>query len=202
MAVMISTLRSKLDEAKGARNSARALLATHQKDLAEKKILLEDTLEGQALLQQTAKETQEALRFHIQDLVQAALDSIFPGVYTFEVEFEIKRGRTEALLQLDKDGEKINPMDATGGGVVDIMSFALRLAAWSLSKTDNVILLDEPFRFVSANLRPLCGEILQGLSQRLGLQIIMVTHDEEMMAIADRQFVVDQKRRQSFAVQH
>lgn len=202
MAVNLLTLRTTLDESKGARKAAEQELADANRELQEAQVLLEDILEAQALLQQTAKETQEALRFHIQDLVQAALDSVFPGVYTFEVEFEIKRGRTEANLRLDKDGEKINPMDATGGGVVDIIAFALRLAAWSLSKTGNTILLDEPFRFVSSNLRPLCGEILQGLSKKLGLQIIMVTHDEEMMAVADRQFVVDQKRRQSFATQH
>lgn len=143
---------------------------------------------AQALIQQVARDTQEKLRYHIEDIVQLALDSCFPDQYEFRVNFEIKRGRTEAELILLKDGNPMSPMDASGGGVVDITSFALRLAAWSLSKTDNVIVMDEPFRFLSRDLHPRAGEILKELSQKLRLQIIMVTHSEELIQCSDKIF--------------
>ena len=61
---------------------------------------------------------------------------------------------------------------------------------WSLGKTRRLIVLDEPFRYLSTDLQPKAGEMLRKLSQRLKLQVIMVTHEEEMMEIADRLFSV------------
>jgi DNA repair ATPase RecN len=151
------------------------------------------TLElAQALIQQTAQETQERLKFHIQELVSGAINAVFPGAYEFRCDFLVKRGSTEGDIYLLKDGERIDPMDSTGGGVVDIVAFALRLVAWSIGKSDNVIILDEPFKFLSVGLRPLAGELLRTLSGRLGIQLIYVTHDPELVGVADRIFEVSQ----------
>jgi DNA repair exonuclease SbcCD ATPase subunit len=153
---------------------------------------LADGLLAQALAQTTAKSTQDQLTFHIKDLVQSALDSVFPDKYVFGAEFEIKRGRSEARLFLEKDGIERDPMNANGGGIVDIISVALRMACWCLSRSENVLLFDEPFKYLSAQYRPMMAEMLAVMAKRLGLQIIMVTHDPDMMAIADRVFEVSQ----------
>lgn len=195
---MIREITQKIEQAKGVRSHIEGEVAQLGGRLAHAEKLLEATLEAQVLIQTTAKETQEQVRYHIQDVVQSALDAVFPMVYDFRVSFEIKRGRTEAQLKLVKDGEEMDAMSSTGGGVVDILAFALRLASWTLSQTDNLIILDEPFKFVSANLRPLCADILRELSKKLELQIMMVTHDEELVSVADRVFEIDQKNRQSF----
>lgn len=158
--------------------------------------------EAQAIAQRVAKETQEQLKFHIEDIVQMALDTCFPGKYKFVVEFELKRGKTEATLLFMSDGQSIDPMEASGGGAVDVASFGLRIAAWSLSKTSPVIVLDEPFRFLSKDLQPLAGEVLKELSKTLGLQIILVTHATDLIQVADRVFQITQtkKGRASVAV--
>ena len=156
-------------------------------------IELDAVEKAQVLFQTVAQQTQEKLRFHIEDIVQSALDTCYPGRYEFKVIFEIKRGKTEARIILDREGQELPPQDATGGGIVDLISFSLRLAAWSLSKTDPLIILDEPWKWLSVNLRPLAGEILKGLSTKMGLQIVMVTHDEEMINAADRVFNVKQR---------
>lgn len=170
-------------------------------DLAAKKLRLENIVQAQALIQTTAQETQSQLKYHIQALVQNALDAVFPTTYVFKVGFELRRGQTEVDIYLDKDGEPIDPMDASGGGVVDVVTFALRVVAWSLSSTAPVLILDEPFKWVSAGRRQVCGELIRGVSDRLGLQIIMVTHDPELVQRADRIFVVEQKRRRSTVTQ-
>jgi DNA repair exonuclease SbcCD ATPase subunit len=148
---------------------------------------------AQVFLQQVAKETQEQLSFRISDIVQSAIDSCSDGGYNFSVRFEIKRGKTEARLVIEKDGAEMDPMESLGGGIVDIESFALRIAAWSISKRANVMILDEPFKFMSRELQPKAGKILSSLSHRLGLQIIMVTHNRNMVDIADRVFEVSMK---------
>lgn len=189
--------------------SMRWARASEQKQIVARKIeadelLLQQTLKrqetvlkAQALIQTTAQETQNQLTYHVQALVQNALDAVFPTVYLFKTAFELRRGQTEVVIWLDKDGEAIDPRDAAGGGVVDVVCFALRVVAWSLSQTSPVLILDEPFKWVSAGLRPICGQLLRGISDRLGLQIIMVTHDPELVEQADRIFLVEQKARRS-----
>jgi len=145
---------------------------------------------AQVFIQRVAKDTQQNLKFHIEDIVQLAIDSCFPGEYVFQVNFEIKRGQTEASLVFMKNGIPVDPVDASGGGVVDLAAFALRIAVWSLGKTDRVIILDEPFRFLSRNLHHSAGEILKKLSEKLELQIIMVTHNQEMEDVSDKVFIV------------
>lgn len=174
---------------------------TRKSDLVLKQALLKAEEEAQVLIQTVAQETQEQVRFHLQDMVQAALDAVFPGAYDFMVEFVLKRGRTEVSMYLEKDGTEMDPMDSTGGGIVDIISTSLRIACWSISRTANTIIMDEPFKFLSSKYRSLLGEMLQQVSQKLGLQIIMVTHDPDMVNAADRVFRIDQKSRKSFVAE-
>ena len=152
--------------------------------------LLED---AQIFLQKIAQETQEHLRFQIEDIVNLALETCFPGEYIFQIKFEISRGKTEAeLVFLDqKTKRQIDPMNASGGGVVDLTTFALRIACYALERgTDNVIVLDEPFRFLSRDLQQRAGEFLKTLSERMNLQIIMVSHICEIIDVADKVFEV------------
>lgn len=176
-------LQKQLDDTKQALIKAQSNLETVEK--------------AQVFLQTVAKNTQDKLRYHIEDIVQLALDTCFPGQYDFDVEFEIKRGRTETVLSFVKDGEKVNPLDAAGGGAADLAAFALRIAAWTLGHSDNTIILDEPFRFLSKDLQPKAGEIMKRLSEKLGLQFIMVTHNPDIIEVSDRVFKVARNKRRS-----
>lgn len=142
--------------------------------------------EAQAFLQQVAKDTQEQIRYHLEDIVNMALDTVFPMCYTFRIVFEIKRNKTEARLCLFDGEREIDPMFSNGGGVKDILTFALRVALLLISKNRRVLILDEPFKFISADLKEAAFEIMKRLSKELGVQIIAVTHDEGMMDIADK----------------
>ena len=108
-----------------------------------------------------------------------------------QAKFEITgRGTTECHLQYERNGNLIKPMDASGGGTIDIALFALRLGSWSLSQPRSrpVIILDEPFRFVSRDKMPLAGQMLKETSEQLGLQIILITHIAELIEWSDKVF--------------
>jgi len=161
------------------------------KKSSEKKLKLVE--EAQVFLQTVAQNTQEKLRFQIEDIVNLALESVFPNEYEFKIEFNVSRGKTDAeLVFLDKrTGQTIDPMEASGGGVVDLTCFSLRIAAWALENgTDNLMIFDEPFKFVSKDLVSRAGEILKTLSEKMKLQVIMVTHIPEFIEVADRVFEV------------
>jgi DNA repair exonuclease SbcCD ATPase subunit len=196
--ISLSDYRQKLSRSQGKFQliEKQVLEAKNKKDELEKD--QKSLEEAQVFLQDVAKRTQEQLKIHIEDTVQLAIDTCFPGKYEFKIQFEIKRGKTEAHLVFLKDGQEIEPMDDSGGGVVDISSFALRISAWTLSGTNNVIVLDEPFRFVSNDLQPLAAQVLSELSKTLKLQFIVVTHRPEIVDIADRVFEVKIKKQNGF----
>jgi len=144
---------------------------------------------AQAFLQKVAQDTQEQLKLHIEDIVQLALDAIFPDKYSFEVQFNIAYGKTTAELVFisKQSGHAVDPMIASGGGVVDVCAFALRLACWTLSRgVDKVIILDEPMKHLSAGLRESACTMIKSLADKLGVQFIIVTHMEELEACADK----------------
>lgn len=182
--------RSLLDQAIGKRDRILSDLAQARKDIDKYSERLESIEKAQTFIQMVAKDTQEQLRYHISDIIQLALDTCFPGEYEFDINFEIKRGKTEAELLFRKNGIDIDPMEASGGGVVDLASFALRISAWSLGHSDNTLIFDEPFRFLSKDLQPRAGEIMRKLSKHLKLQFIIVTHSDSMIDNADRVFEV------------
>jgi len=140
---------------------------------------LESNLEEALLVsQEVAQMTQEELEFQVSALVTNALESIFPDPYEFKVEFDIKRGKTEAVLFFTRNGEAIDPLTAAGGGIVDVAAFALRLSSFliSLEKPPGIIVLDEPFRFVSEEYQPAVAELMEEMAEKLGIQFIVVTH--------------------------
>lgn len=188
------------------------LKAESRKELLEEKLLeAENSLEAsaskllhieeaQALFQQVAKDTQEQIRFHLEDIVNLALETVFPSRYQFKIIFEIKRNKTEARLALLDDGHEIDPMYSNGGGVTDILSFALRIALLVISKNRKLLILDEPFKFISADLKEQAFGILKKLSEELGIQIIAVTHDKEMIESADKVVTIRKEKGVSYAV--
>ena len=189
----IPSIRQALSKAQGSRLHLSEALASRELQIARS---LEDTAafeDVQRLIQETAQEVQEGIRFHIQDIVQHALDAIFGDTYKFLVEFTVSRGRTEARLLVEKGGNVMDDlMEDEGGTLVQIVAMALRIAVWTLAPTDNVLIFDEPGNQVSAQYKPVFAEIIRGLSQRLGVQILMVSHDDTYIATADRVFTVTQ----------
>lgn len=178
------------------------------KELAEKKYLQEQLLEQEnnlqelkkydralekvrGLFQEAATLTQKKLEYHISSVVSTALAAIWDDPYEFELEFVSKRGKTEANLWLIRNENKLHPMDAVGGGVIDVVSMALRIAAWTINKnTRPIIILDEPFRNLSENLLNAGSILLKTLCERLNLQIIMVTHRSKLVQSADKIIVI------------
>lgn len=145
---------------------------------------LSDALEARKLLQIVAETVQKAAHQAVAGIVTRCLQTVFgEESYVFKIDFRGARGKTEARFLLCRDGNEIDPMDAAGGGVVDVVSFALRLVALILTKPSKrrLLCLDEPFRFLSQEYRPAVAELVQELAKELDVQFILVTHSEELM---------------------
>jgi len=179
----------KLSEARGSLNVLKKQYQAALKISKKLRILMDDgILPAQALIQTVAQETQSRVQVHIKNIVQLALDAVFPDKYEFMIDFELKRGKTEASLYLLKNTEHYDPMFSNGGGVVDILALALRISAYTLSNNRNIVILDEPMRFVSEDLQEDAATIIKHLSEKINLQFLISTHSEEIINIADKSF--------------
>jgi DNA repair exonuclease SbcCD ATPase subunit len=151
-----------------------------ERALAEARCRQQAAIEAQQILQHLAQATQQHVHNQIARIVSSCLSSVFDNPYEFCIQFERKRGRTEAQLRFRRQGLDMDPLTSSGGGVVDVAAFALRLACLLLHRPRlrKLLVLDEPFRFVSAEYRPRIRAMLEALATDTGVQILMVTHDE------------------------
>ena len=147
--------------------------------------------EARIILQLAAKKTQEQLEVHFSDLVTKAFKAVLRNPYNFSSKFIERRNKTECDLRFERDGVYYKPKFTTGGGVIDLASFALRIAYWRLEKTAPVIILDEPMKMVSKNLIPKIAELVKLLSVEFEIQFLIITHIPELAETADALFVIE-----------
>jgi len=140
------------------------------------------TQDAQEILQLLAQAVQQKAHEKISGVVSSCLSAVFNDPYSLRVQFDRKRGRTEASLRFVRGNLEVDPLTASGGGVVDVAAFALRAACLMLHRPrlSKIIVLDEPFKFVSAQYRENVKTMLEELSEDLGIQIVQVTHLEEL----------------------
>jgi len=158
------------------------------KDEREKLIEAEDYLtyaeEAQQAAQFVAKQIQQRAHKQISGVVSRCLETVFfDEDYGFYIRFDKKRGRTEAVLILTKGEHEIeNPLDYDSGAVCEMAGFALRLSCLVLAKPSlrRLIVMDEPFKSMSAEYWENTRLLLEGLSNDFGIQIIMVTHNPKL----------------------
>jgi DNA repair exonuclease SbcCD ATPase subunit len=189
--VELENIKRKLIEKKAERNLLINQLAQANTNKEKISYVLDNTLKARQIVQDVAEEIQKTIEFQISNLVSTALSSVFPDPYTFKLSFVQRRNKTECDLLFVKNGEECDPFSASGGGAIDIANFALRIAIWSIKKTQNVFILDEPFRFVSVDLQEKCSQMMKEISEKLGIQIIMVSHLPNIIGSADQIFQVE-----------
>jgi DNA repair exonuclease SbcCD ATPase subunit len=189
---MIDSIKEKLIHSKAFKQRIEQEIEEKQKKVNRLSKNLKNSETARMIMQTVAQKTQQELEYQISEIVTLALQSVLEETYEFDIEFVIKRGKTEAIIKFIKDGKKFDPMMDTGGGVVDITSFALRIALWQLSspRSRNTIILDEPFKHLSINYQEKAGKLLSLLSERLNIQFIIITHISELIESADKVFKV------------
>ena len=189
----IATLRKKLDQQKALQAKAQEDLEAAHDNLQQLEEDRESLEKARTIIQQVAISTQQNLQFHISTIVTNAMLSVDPDWPEFEIEFVTRRNRAECDILFVEEGARQHPLDSSGGGAKNIASFALRVSYWTLKKNRPTLILDEPFRDVSPDRQDRVSEMLSDVCKRLGIQIIMVSHADEINIAADKTFVVKKK---------
>src|SRR4030066_650901 len=151
----------------------------------------ENLQKARVLIAEAGKYTQSYLKDYIESMVTTALQAVFEEDYQFVIDFDIKRNKPEARISLKLRGEETDPKDSCGGGVLDVASFALRVILWSIEnpKSSNVIILDEPMKFLHGRIEN-AMKMIKDLSKKLNIQFIIVSQLSEMAEQADKIFEI------------
>ena len=161
--------------------------------LAEQKV---NHVEAREYIIKAAQLTQENLEKHLSSIVTKALEIVFEEeAPKFIVRFTPKRNTSECEMYFSDDGvNEMDPLDSCGFGAVDVASFALRISIWALGKSRPTIIVDEPFRNLDSERMPRASEMVKILSDELGIQMIIVTHEEDLQANSDKVFIVSKNK--------
>lgn len=182
--VSIQQFERKLVQAEQDYKVAKLFYSLKRTELKKTKRQLRHAKTAQELLQAVAQKAQVEAHSQIAGVVTRCLKAVFgEGAYEFQLKFEKKRGKTEAVAVFVRDGNEVDPIGAAGGGVVDVAAFALRLAALLLSQPQRrrCIVADEPFKHLSKEYRPAVQQLLVQLAEELKIQIIMATHNPQLI---------------------
>ncbi|AUS96301.1 ATPase [Clostridium thermosuccinogenes] len=148
------------------------------------------------LLQKVSEYAREQSRRQIESLVTNCLQFIFDMNIEFKIEIEEVRGRPEAefyvISNINGEEIKTKPQDARGGGVIDIISLAIRVAMLHCSSLEisGPLILDEPAKHVSEDYIIQVAEFLKQVSSMFDMQVIMVTHNRHLSEIANKGYRV------------
>jgi DNA repair exonuclease SbcCD ATPase subunit len=191
----LEKIKKEIDSRKGKLdfiNKELSIIGINLIGLKENKNISQQAL---GVLQAVAKQTQQKIEYKISNLVTSCINNLGKN-YKFICEFVIRRDKTEADLYLtNKSGEKLDPYAEVGGSIVQIIEFALKCTIWSLQKrrVNNFMLLDEPFGAIRKNLQDKLKYILKEVSKKLNLQLIIITHDDELSKLGDKLFYLEKE---------
>lgn len=151
------------------------------------------------LLQKTSEFARNQAKLQIESLVTNCLQYIFESNVEFKIEIEESYSKPNAeFYVITKDNDitvKNKPELSRGGGVIDIISLALRIAFLQIHKPkiEGPLILDEPAKHVSEEYIYNVAEFLKKASEMFQRQIIMVTHNNHLSAIGTNTYRVQLK---------
>lgn len=161
----------------------------------------EDLTKARALIIEVSERTQDRLKTRVEGLVTMALNSVFDRPFKFQLLFEQKRNKIECTPVIIENENVYDEIpDDLGGGLLPVVSFALRVVFWSLEnpQSRNVIILDEPIKgALGGEQIERAVQMYKEISHKLGIQLLFVTHNTEMKNIADKTFNVKHNGKQS-----
>lgn len=157
--------------------------------------MIDELEQAKEILNQILLATQQDVKGYIEQIVTNLVSHVFGDEYVFMLEMGIEREKPALTPIIEKQSIQVSPRDEMGGGLLDMISLGLRMALWSFNQDRfrPTLIMDEPGKFLDLKRVPLFGEALQQLSKQLGLQIIMVTHLDDLKGLADRSYRVWQQ---------
>lgn len=177
----LSSLNNRVQQLSGAYNNMQETYNLNVGKVEQLTLDIELHSKAVELLSKVQAVTRDKIKNEFEQLVSFCLQFIFEEPYSFKLIFD-KRGNLQELnFVIEKPGydESHDLLDTSGGGVLNIVSFALRIILMEVSmpKNNGMIICDEPFSNLSENYHEKAALLLDELSRKLNRQFIIVSHE-------------------------
>lgn len=154
------------------------------------------------VFQSAAEKAREQAKQGMERVVTWALQSVFGPEISFEVSLEERRDQPEAdFVAVSTYGGttpvRTEPTEARGGGIVDVISLALRCVLLERTRMGGPLILDEPGKHVSEEYARALGELIRAMSEEAGRQIIIITHNTELAETGELAYRVELRNGES-----
>ncbi len=190
----LQNYKDKLGALKLKKQSIESDIDKISNDIASKQTHYNNLRKAHFILIKVSEDTQKTFKAQIEKLVLMVIQAVYTdrNFTKFILQFEEKRNQLECtLLVQEGDYEPENPKNVMGGGMVDLISFAMRIVLWSMEKprSRNVFFLDEPLKNgLDKQQKARAIQVFKEISEKLNIQLIIITHDDEIKDIADKSF--------------
>jgi DNA repair exonuclease SbcCD ATPase subunit len=168
-------------------------VTTLQANRDQKAESLQNVSDAYQLLRTFYEQTQSISVKRLEQLVSYCLRTVFSDqAYGFRIVFETKRNQVEARMVFLRDDAPVDPLEAAGGGCLDVAVCALRLAVilFHVKRPRRFIALDEPFRYVSQEYRANLIGLIHELSRQYGVQFFIITHDQDLIRLSSNPIIL------------
>ena len=188
----IQTLREKRAEAHSAMKNQESLIQRNKDKLKEIEELKLAHVKAIGVIDKAIQIISANGIGKIESVVSDGLKLVFED--DLQLVIERKEGaRGETYRILVKKGDIIGPpIDTFGGGVVNVISFLLRVIMIQRFKLSKFMALDESFNNLSESYIPRLSQMLKTLCDEHDYTILSVTHQPALAAAADKVFTVDE----------
>lgn len=200
----MTLIRSKLEQLKkkyttdlAVRNNIKSTIREYESKIDEYSEIINICDKASMILTSVSLDAKQSVTTFLEEVVTDALKFISGGDYSFKIEIDDTGKTTKCEFYIEeKVGENISkqkPEDACGGGFVDIISTTLRYAYLNLYNNPKLcgpIILDEPGKMISSEMSIRFGEFIKKLGEEFDRQTIMITHNDNITAIADKVEVI------------
>lgn len=193
LARRVALRRRELDSLSGEARSTLTRGKALQDEVAELGEQLTDFDKVTGFLNSLGEDRQLKAQSAIEHLVTRGLQTIFDDSLSFHIVQSVKgkAANVDFLVRTTLPGSVVETpvMDARGGGLAATIGFLLRVVVMLLAqgtKKENILVLDESFAMVSEDYLAPLGEFLRELVDKTGIQIIMVSHQDIWVDVADK----------------
>jgi len=196
----LSILKDKFTRLSERKKAFQEELEITSSQLSRMESSLEDFARAQVFFSELAEQTQKQFREQVERLATAAVHSVFDRPYQVKLVSERKRGRMETEILIVENGEEFQPKGEMGGSMVDLLSFSMRIVLWSLQspRSRNTFILDEPLKFLGTGERlQHAGQMLSEIARSLQIQLIIVTHEQELAELAKTAYQITHDGKES-----
>lgn len=192
--VAITSLRSRLEQAKGWRDGVRVQLERARQEVLRLESE-EELADLAAALIRTLIDTEvtEGVKA-VEDLLSEGLKVVFDDQdLSVRADVDVQRGKVSVDLitvQRQPDGTVTEGMskDAFGGAVTTVQSVLLRIIVTLRRGLRPILFMDETLPAFDSNYVHNMGTFLKVLCQRLDMDVLLVSHNPAMVEAADNAY--------------